>query len=44
MSRCTMPERWAVSIALASLMPVLIASPTDIGVDLHPQPRSGGGQ
>ena len=32
MSRCTMPERCAVSMALASLMPVLTASATDIGL------------
>ena len=44
MSRCTVPARCAVSIALASLMPVLTASATDNGLDRTRTPRSGGGQ
>ena len=44
MSRCRMPERCAVSMALASLMPVATASLTDIGLTCTRWPRSGGGQ
>jgi hypothetical protein len=39
-----MPERCAVSIALASLMPVDTASTGAIGLERTRTPRSGGGQ